>query len=286
MNTFRDVLKDLVSPCRLCPRECQALRASGETGWCRVGLEAVVASAGPHFGEEPPLVGAGGSGTIFFSGCNLDCVFCQNWDISHSLEGVTAGPETVAQLMLRLERMGCANINFVTPTHVAHVVAEAIVMAREQGLKVPVVYNCGGYERVETLARLEGLVDIYMPDFKYATSEAGLRYSGVPDYPVVAEEALREMYRQVGPLDLDRSGLGRRGVLVRHLVLPNDLAGSRTVIETVARVAPKTAINVMAQYRPCFRAREFPELMGRPSAAEIHELRSYAAKLGLWNADH
>lgn len=251
-----------------------------------MGREAIVASAGAHFGEEPPLVGAGGSGTIFFSSCNLDCVYCQNSDISHTREGVPAGPEAVAGLMLRLERLGCENINFVTPTHVAHVVAGAIQMARQHGLKVPIVYNCGGYESVETLRRLEGLVEIYMPDFKYATAEAGLRYSGVPDYPSVAREALREMYRQVGPLETDADGIARRGLLVRHLVLPADIAHSRTVVETVAELAPGSAINVMAQFRPCFRAREFPELMTRPDYGAIRTLRRLAEQLGLRNADH
>ena len=283
--SITSTLQNLISPCRLCPRRCGADRQSEERGWCGVGAQAIVASAGPHFGEEPPLVGRGGSGTIFFSGCNLDCVFCQNSDISHDLVGSLADAPALAYLMLRLERMGCENINFVTPTHVAHVVGAAIGEARRLGVQVPVVYNCGGYENVETLRLLAGLVEIYMPDFKYADPEAGMRYSGVPDYPAVAEAAITEMYRQVGCLEVNEYGVATRGLLVRHLVLPNDIAKSRTVIETVARIAPGCAVNVMAQYRPCFRAHQYPELMARPDPAEIRSLRRYAAELGLRNVD-
>ncbi len=283
---MRTTLDDLISPCRLCPRQCGARRREGGRGWCGLGEKALMASAGPHFGEEPPLVGRGGSGTIFFSSCNLDCVYCQNSDISHSLVGAEAGPDMVADVMLRLQGLGCHNVNFVTPTHVAHVVAPAISLARIRGLKVPIVYNCGGYESVETLRRLEGLVEIYMPDFKYANEDVGRKYSGVPGYPEIAEAALAEMYRQVGPLTIDRDGLATRGVLVRHLVLPGDLAESRKVVETVARIAPGTGINIMAQYRPCFRAKEFPELLVRPDYGYIRELRLMADALGLWNTDH
>jgi len=274
-------LHQQIAPCTLCPRRCSVDRAAGQVGACRIGAEPVVASAGPHFGEEPVLVGRGGSGTIFLSGCNLDCVFCQNFDISHSTDGRRLSPEEIAALALRLARGGCENINFVTPTHVAHALAEAIVLARSAGLAVPIVYNCGGYESVETLALLEGLVEIYMPDFKYADAEAGRKYSGVPDYPAVATVALAEMYRQTGPLQTDGRRVATRGVLVRHLVLPGDLAASREVIETVARAAPGCALNVMAQYRPCFRAEEYPELCHRPSSGEIRSLQELADARGV-----
>ncbi|NLH98266.1 MAG: radical SAM protein [Chthonomonadales bacterium] len=279
-------LRAMIRSCRLCPRACGANRVSGQPGWCRLGAEALVASAGPHFGEEPPLVGSGGSGTIFFASCNLDCVYCQNDDISHTLDGDPADAAQVSALMLRLERMGCENVNFVTPTHVAHVVAGAIALARAQGFALPTVYNCGGYESVETLRLLDGLVDIYMPDFKYADAERGLRYSGVPDYPRVAQAALAEMYRQVGPLRVNRRGVAERGVLVRHLVLPGDIAGSEQVLRTVAETAPGAAVNVMAQYRPCSRARLFPELLDRPDPHEVMRLRRVAESLGLANVDH
>jgi len=282
-------LNAIIRHCTLCPRQCRVDRIAGETGACRTGARARVASSGPHFGEEPVLVGpgpAGGSGTIFFSGCNLDCVFCQNHDISHSTAGREITPGQLASLALALAERGCENINFVTPTHVAHAVADAVVIARANGLAVPTVYNCGGYESLDTLRRLDGIVDIYMPDFKYADAAAGEKYSGVPGYPDVAAAALAEMYRQAGPLEVGVRGVAARGVLVRHLVMPADIAKSRDVIETVARTAPGCAINVMAQYHPAFRAAEFPELLAAPGSAEVASLRQYAAGLGLRRVDH
>ncbi len=272
-------------------------RTAGKVGACRIGAQAVVASAGPHFGEEPVLVGHGGSGTIFLAGCNLGCVFCQNWDISHTTDGTPCSPDVIAQMALSLQRRGCVNVNFVTPTHVAHAVAEAVWRARAAGLTVPIVYNCGGYEAVETLRLLEGLVDIYMPDFKYAETtppklverrldaQAGEKYSGAKNYPQVAQEALAEMYRQVGPLQVNDDGVGTRGVLVRHLVMPADLAHSRQVIDIVARTAPACAINVMGQYHPAGEASRFPELLAHPAADEISALRRYATSLGLVRVD-
>ncbi len=278
-------LNGIIRDCTLCPRNCHVDRTAGEAGACRIGAKPVVASAGPHFGEEPVLVGRGGSGTIFFSGCNLACVFCQNWDISHTTEGQPCAPEQIARVALALQRGGCENVNFVSPTHVAHAVAESIWRARAAGLTVPIVYNSGGYDAVQTLRELEGLVDIYMPDFKYASAAAGQRYSGVPDYPAQAEAALVEMYRQVGPLQLDSRRVAGRGVLVRHLVMPADLARGRQVIEIVARVAPACAINVMGQYHPAGQAERFPELLARPSGEDIADLRRYAVSLGLMRAD-
>jgi putative pyruvate formate lyase activating enzyme len=277
-------LARIISDCTLCPRRCRVDRTQGRLGACRVGQSPVVASAGPHFGEEPVLVGSGGSGTIFFCGCNLDCVFCQNHDISHAVEGQKVSARQIANVAMNLEREGCVNINFVSPTHVSHAVAEAIVLARRMGLKVPTVYNCGGYESVEALRLLSGLIEIYMPDFKYASAEAGMKYSGVADYPQAAQAALEEMYRQVGPL-VESDGLAARGVLVRHLVMPGDIARSREVIDIVARTAPGSALNVMGQYHPAFRAGQFPELMSHPSSAEIRELRRYAVNQGLVRAD-
>ncbi|MCJ7543276.1 MAG: radical SAM protein [Phycisphaerae bacterium] len=278
-------LHEIIRDCTLCPRNCHVDRTAGRIGTCRIGAQAVVASAGAHFGEEPVLVGHGGSGTIFLAGCNLGCVFCQNWDISHTDEGEPCTPERIARMALALQRGGCENINFVTPTHVAFAIAEAIWRGRAAGLTVPIVYNCGGYEAVETLRLLEGLVDIYMPDFKYASAAAGARYSGVGDYPQRAEAALAEMYRQVGPLQVDSGGVAGRGVLVRHLVMPADLARSREAIDIVARVAPACAINVMGQYRPAGQAQRFPELLALPDAGEVADLRRYAVSRGLMRAD-
>ena len=256
-------------------------RTAGQLGACGIADRAVVASLGAHFGEEPPLVGTGGSGTIFFAGCNLDCVFCQNYDISHSDAGQPVTPAELAGMMLSVAADGCENVNFVTPTHVAHAVAEAVALARGRGLALPVVYNCGGYESVATLRRLEGLIEIYMPDFKYADPASGKRLSGVADYPQVATAALAEMYRQVGSLETDSRGVATRGLLVRHLVLPAGLAGSREVIDIVADTAPGCAINVMGQYRPCFHADRFAELLARPQPGEIDFLRRHAASRGL-----
>jgi putative pyruvate formate lyase activating enzyme len=278
-------LEEIIRRCTLCPRRCGVDRSAGQVGACRVGAGAVVASAGPHFGEEPVLVGSGGSGTIFFSGCNLDCVFCQNDEISHLVSGRKTSPAEIAATAVRLAGTGCENINFVTPTHVAHSVAQAIALIREGGCTVPVVYNCGGYEPVEVLRLLEGLVEIFMPDFKWADADAGRKYSGVADYPAAATAALAEMYRQVGVLKTDGRGVATRGVLVRHLVMPGDLARSRDVIDIVARTAPGCAINVMGQYHPSYRAGEFPELMARVPHRTIEGLREYAASQGLVRVD-
>lgn len=278
-------LRAELTRCTLCPRRCGADRSDPRSAHCGIGLRARVAAAHPHFGEERVISGRRGSGTIFFAGCNLRCVFCQNWDISHSVTGRRTSASELAELALRLAGEGCENINFVTPTHFSHAVAEAVHVARGQGLDVPVVYNCGGYESVETLRLLEGLVEIYMPDFKYAVAEAGRKYSDAADYPRVAAAALAEMYRQVGPAEIDSRGVMTRGLLVRHLVMPADVADGRKVIDTLAETAPHCAVNVMGQYRPCYRAREFAELDARPSAEEVRSLRQYAASRGLCRVD-
>ncbi len=279
-KTF-ELSEELLKSCQLCPRNCGVNRLAGEVGFCRIGSEAVVASAGPHFGEESVLVGAGGSGTIFLAGCNLGCSFCQNFDISHSNEGAETRPAEMAQLMLHLQKRGCENVNFVTPSHVAVRIAQAVGIARRVGLKVPIVYNCGGYESVGTLKGLAGLVDIYMPDFKFADGRVAERLCGAGDYPEVCKAALKEMHRQVGDLQIE-NGLATRGLLVRHLVLPNGLAGSEEVLEFLAKeISGKTFVNVMGQYRPCYRAGEFSEIDRLPSRAEINAAKNYARKLGL-----
>ncbi len=273
--------EELLGSCELCPRKCKVNRLAGQVGFCRIGSEAVVASAGPHFGEESVLVGAGGSGTIFLAGCNLGCSFCQNFDISHSNEGAKTKPEEMAQLMLHLQKRGCENINFVTPTHVALRIAQAIGIARRGGLKLPIVYNCGGYESVRTLKGLAGLVDIYMPDFKFADGRVAKRLCEAPDYPEICKAALKEMHGQVGDLQTEH-GLATRGLLVRHLVLPNGLAGSEEVLEFLAKeISGQTFVNVMGQYRPCYRAGEFGEIDRLPSRAEIDAAKNHARRLGL-----
>ncbi len=208
-----------MNPCTLCPRKCKVRRSEGQIGFCGIGCLPVVSSVGPHFGEESVLVGSGGSGTIFFAGCNLGCIFCQNYDISHLRHGHQMTIEQLAQSMLELQNLGCININFVTPTHVIAAIAAAIELARNKGLTIPTVYNTGGYDSVETLKLLDGFIDIYMPDMKYADPKVAQELSSAPDYPQVNREAVREMHRQVGDLQV-KNGLATRGLLIRHLVLP------------------------------------------------------------------
>ncbi len=275
----------LLEACRVCPRECLAQRLQGETGVCGVAEQAMVSSYGPHYGEERPLVGIGGSGTIFLAHCNLCCVFCQNSEISQEGEGQIVSTRKLAEMMLDLQRMGCHNINFVTPTHQVPQILRALPLAVEGGLQVPLVYNCGGYESLETLRLLDGVFDIYMPDFKYADADAAKRYSKVEHYPEVAKAAFREMHRQVGDLTLDRRGVARRGLLVRHLVLPNDLAGTGEVARFLAELSEDTYVNIMQQYRPCHRAHEYPPLARRPTRAEFDEAFRLARDAGLHRLD-
>ena len=274
-------LWDCMNPCTLCPRRCEVYRGRGETGFCGIGEMPVVSSVAPHFGEESVLVGSGGSGTIFFAGCNLGCVFCQNFDISHHRHGRRMSIERLAQSMLELQDYGCSNINFVTPTHVIPAITAGIELARKDGLTLPTVYNTGGYDSVETLKLLEGFVDIYMPDMKYSDSEVAEELSAAPDYPEINLAAVKEMHRQVGDLQI-KNALATRGLLVRHLVLPNQLAGSFEVIDFLAeQISTSTTINVMDQYRPCYKAASHPKINRRPTFEEIESIRQYAIKKGL-----
>ncbi|MFI5340900.1 MAG: radical SAM protein [Candidatus Methylomirabilales bacterium] len=275
----------LLESCRVCPRECLAQRLQGKTGVCGVADQALVSSYGPHFGEERPLVGVGGSGTIFLAHCNLCCVFCQNFEISQQDGGRIVSAKELAQMMLDLQRMGCHNINFVTPTHQVPQILRALPIAVEGGLQVPLVYNCGGYEALETLRLLDGVFDIYMPDFKYADVDVAKKYSNVNSYPEVAKAALREMRRQVGDLTLDRRAIARRGLLVRHLILPNSLAGTAEVVLFLAELSEDTYVNIMDQYRPCYRAHEYPPLARRPTRAEFEEALQLARAAGLHRMD-
>ena len=275
-------LTERLRACDICPRMCRVDRTKGERGVCRTGARAIVASYGPHYGEEPPLVGHNGSGTVFFSGCSLRCVFCQNYEISHLQEGEEMEPGRLAAIFLAVQRMGCHNLNLVTPTHVTPQIVEALAIAAERGFCKPVVYNCGGYERPETVRELAGVVDIYMPDLKFLGAEPAARYCAAPDYPDVAREALREMARQVGPLVLDRHGIAARGLLVRHLVMPGDASTTREVIDFLAgEIGTDTYLNLMDQYRPCGRAAEFPEIARRISSSEWEEAHAYALRKGM-----
>ncbi len=277
-----DRLEARSSPCRLCPHRCGVRRRDGERGKCRLGTEILVAGASAHFGEEAPLVGQGGSGTIFFASCNMACVFCQNYEISHFPRGDALTAPQLSAVMLRLQRLGCHNINVVTPTHVVHAIVRALAIAAQAGLRIPLVYNCGGYESVETLRLLEGVIDIYMPDIKYSSNEEALRYSGVPDYWERTKEAVREMHRQVGDLQIDARGRARRGLLVRHLVMPGNLAGTAQVVQFIAtEISRDTYLNVMDQYHPCFKAYRLPELSRPVTRSEYLQSVTEARRAGL-----
>jgi putative pyruvate formate lyase activating enzyme len=268
--------------CRVCPNFCRVDRLQGQQGRCRLTATLTVSSADLHFGEEPVLVGRGGSGTIFFTACNLACVFCQNYDISQLDRGAPVSEEELVRLALLLQSRGAENINLVTPTPQAPMIFEALKKARNRGLALPIVYNCGGYENPEFLRELDGLVDIYMPDFKYGSDAEALAYSGARDYVRWCQESLLEMNRQVGDLEVDRRGVAVSGLLVRHLVLPHDLADSERVIDFLAeRVSRHTYLNIMDQYRPCFRASEHRELSRRVFRQEVDAVVRYARSRGL-----
>lgn len=274
-------LQELLEPCRLCPRECGALRISGERGECGAGKEAEISSFGPHYGEERPLVGRGGSGTIFFAFCSLRCVFCQNFEISWGLVKETATAAELAEIMLGLQRRGCENINLVTPTHYLPQIVEALAIAAGKGLQLPLVYNCSGYERIEALRLLDGVVDIYMPDFKYSDEKMAQKYSQVSGYPRIAREALQEMHRQVGDLMLDEPGVALRGLLIRHLVMPGGAAGTAAVMEFIARqISPHSRINIMEQYRPAHLADRYPAINRRITRGEYLEALAAARECG------
>ncbi len=273
--------------CDLCARYCRIDRLRTVKGAvCRTGVHAVVSSSGPHHGEENPLRGSRGSGTVFFAWCNLRCLFCQNWDISWKGSGGKVTGRILASMMLALQVQGCHNINFVSPSHVVAQILEALAIAAEAGLRLPLVYNTGGFDSPEALELLDGVIDIYMPDVKYADSTLARKYSKVRDYVAVNRAAVREMHRQVGDLDLDEEGVARRGLLVRHLVLPGGLAGTGDVLRfLVEEVSPNTYLNLMAQYRPCYRAGEFPELGRGPSPEEMRQAYRLAERFGLRRLD-
>jgi putative pyruvate formate lyase activating enzyme len=273
--------------CDLCARYCHVNRLQGiEGAVCRTGRRAVVASYGAHHGEEDPLRGRGGSGTIFFSWCNLRCVFCQNWDISRRGIGHEVEPREIADMMLRLQADGCHNVNLVSPSHVVAQIIAAVSDAAARGLRLPLVYNTGGYDSIEALALLDGVIDIYMPDMKYGDSTLARKYSKVRIYVEANRAAVREMHRQVGDLVLNADGIAQRGLLVRHLVMPRGIAGTGGVLSFLANeISKNTYLNLMDQYRPCYRADEFPELDRPITESEYREALAIAAKHGLTRLD-
>jgi len=278
-------LWEIMRECRLCPRECGVNRLEGETGTCGATSTLRVASFGPHYGEERELVGVGGSGTIFFSHCNLRCVFCQNWDISHEGVGVDCSIEALADMMLELQERSVSNINIVTPTHYAPHLLLALDMAASRGLRVPLVYNTSSWERTAVLRQLDRIVDIYLADFKYADPEEASVYSpGARDYPDVCREALTEMNRQVGVARPERNGIIFRGLMIRHLVMPGNASGSQEAIRWIAGHLPaSTYVNIMQQYRPAFRAQHYPDINRPVSMAEYNTVVAAAHRCGLNN---
>jgi len=284
MHRRLNAVKNLARRCRLCPRRCGVKRFAGELGECRIGYGPVYSSANLHCGEEPPISGFRGSGTIFLTSCNLHCKFCQNFPISQLRNGIETTPEGLARQMLILQARGAHNINFVTPTHQAAAIFEALIIAYENGLRLPVVYNCGGYESLEMLKLWDGIIDIYMPDIKYADDNAAVELSQAPDYVKHNRSALKEMQRQVGMLQIDENGVAVRGMLIRHLVLPENLAGTAESLKFIAEeLSPQSYISLMSQYFPAFQAHHDARLARKISAIEYKQAREALDKFGLNN---
>jgi putative pyruvate formate lyase activating enzyme len=273
--------------CELCPRRCGVNRLKGEQGFCRAPAKVMVYSAHPHFGEEISLTGRKGSGTIFFSNCNLRCVFCQNWPIAHKGYGKEVEDEDLADMMLHLQTLGCHNINLVTPTHVMPNILHATRIAYKKGLHLPLVYNTSGYERFEIVKTLDGIVDIYLPDMKFMDMDQAAKYmEGASDYPEVAKKAIMEMHRQVGVHMVDSQGIAIRGLMIRHLVMPNRVAGTEKFVRWVAENLPKsTYVNIMHQYRVEYKAFDYPEIWRRITVEEYLEAMRWAESYGLTNLD-
>jgi putative pyruvate formate lyase activating enzyme len=282
VNAARELMKE----CSVCARRCGVNRYAGEAGFCEVGEAAMVSSANAHFGEEAPLVGSRGSGTIFFTSCNLKCVFCQNYEISRLMDGREMETGDLADLMLGLQRQGCHNINFVTPSHVVPQILDAVHEAATRGLNVPLVYNTGGYDSVETLRILDGIVDIYMPDLKFMDPEICLELMNAPDYPETVRAAIREMHGQVGDLTTDDRGIAVRGLLVRHLVMPEGLAATREAMRFLAReISTNTYVNIMSQYGPCGTAHQYRSINRRITREEFAGALEIAREEGISRLD-
>lgn len=277
-------MKARLSDCDLCPRQCHVDRYSGGDGICGMSADIRISSANLHHGEEPPLSGTRGSGTIFMTGCNLKCAYCQNYPISQLRHGQDISHETLVKTMLQLQVRGAHNINFVTPTHYIAQIAEAIVDARESGLVIPIVYNSSGYDSVDVLRLLDGLIDIYLPDMRYSDSENAEKYSSAPDYPSVNRAAIKEMFRQVGLLETDDEGIAKRGLIIRHLVLPEDISGTRDTLAFISEeISPKTSISLMSQYFPAHRASEFEPLARRVTGYEYKRAVGWMDEFNLEN---
>ncbi len=274
----------MLESCCICPQKCKANRLIGQKGFCNTGLKPKVYSFMAHYGEEPPISGENGSGTIFFSFCNMACVYCQNYEFSQLGQGREIDFEELAQIMLELQSLGCHNINLVTPTHVMPQILKALIIAIPEGLKIPLVHNTGGYELAHTIKLLEGIVDIYLPDMRYADSGVSAKYSSAPDYPKYNREAVKEMHRQVGTVKLDKHGIIQRGMIIRHLVLPNDISGTEKIMGFIANeLSKETYISLMSQYLPYYKAKQFKELSRRITCEEYEKAKEIMEKYGLSN---
>ena len=278
--------RKIMNACEICPRQCRVNRNSGETGICKTAGNAVLYRYKVHYGEETPLIGANGSGSFFFTHCNLRCIFCQNFEMSHQGKGREITAEEMAGMMLTLQKSGCSNINFITPTHVIPQILSALGIAIHKGLSIPLVYNSSGYESVETLKLLDGVIDIYMPDFKFWDPEISEKLCGVRDYAEKTRAAIIEMHRQTGDLVLDETGTARRGLLLRHLILPSGLAGTRDIMRFTARqISPNTYVNIMPQFKPYYRSREVRELMNRITECDYADVLKTAREEGITRID-
>ena len=285
LNRRIEAAYELLESCRVCPRECGGNRLKNDKlGFCRSGLDPMISSVSPHHGEEPPLSGTRGSGTIFFTNCNLRCVYCQNYPISQMGNGTERSPGELACQMVWLQEQGCHNLNLVTPTHFMPQILKALGIARERGFDLPIVYNTSGYESTEALRLLDGIVDIYLPDMRYSDDAAARKYSVAPHYPEINRAAVREMYRQVGNLMLDKHGIAKRGLIIRHLVLPQGLSGTEGIMKFLAEeISRDVYISLMSQYFPAFKANEFKELSRRITKDEYKDARRSMEKFGLEN---
>ena len=282
LKTIINELYEHLRSCDICPRKCGVNRLEDERGYCQTGMKVILGSYGPHFGEESPLVGSYGSGTIFISSCNLKCIFCQNFELSQFNEGVEIEKETLSEIMLELQNMSCHNINIVTPTHIIPQLLSALYIAIEMGLHLPLIYNTGGYENIEILKILNGVVDIYMPDIKFLDIEASRNYMDAPDYPEIVKETLKQMHEQVGDLKINKQGLAVKGLIIRHLIMPGMVEDTKKIIDFVAReISPNSYINIMKQYRPCGLAYNYPEIDRSIIKLEYNEAIDYAKTKGL-----
>jgi putative pyruvate formate lyase activating enzyme len=284
LNRIIEATFKMLGSCCICPRKCKIDRLNDKRGFCRIGLKPQVCSFMPHHGEEPAISGKRGSGTIFFSGCNMACVYCQNYEFSQLDEGSGVGDEELADFMLQLQEIGCHNINLVTPTHILPQILKALSLAIPKGLKIPLVYNTGGYECFKIIKLLDGIVDIYLPDMRYADNDMAIQYSCAPDYPKFNQEALKEMHRQVGTAQLDNEGIIKKGIIIRHLVLPHNISGTDRIMKFIAQELSKdTYISLMSQYFPCYKANRFKEISRRITYKEYADAKRAMEKYGLHN---